>query len=75
MAQRLIQELAWPLGVTSIPSQPLEVVRAGWKHACEAMSSSSSSIHFGHYMARMFNPSIAIQHTTGRYWYVFGLLT
>jgi len=35
-------------------------VTAGWQKAHKATSSSSSGLHFGHYMAGTFNPTIAV---------------
>jgi len=33
---------------------------AGWCNACKATSLAKLAVHFGHYMAGMFNPMIAI---------------
>jgi len=60
MAACLLCELAQPQEVTQIPDHQLEEVMLGWKKAWEITLSSPSSIHFGHYMAGNFNPTIAI---------------
>jgi len=36
----------------------------GWQKVRETMASSMSSVHFGHYMAGMFNPEIALLNAT-----------
>jgi len=33
---------------------------AGWRKACEATSPSPSGLHFSHYMAGTFNPTVAV---------------
>jgi len=46
-----------------IPSRLLDEVMAGWCKACKATSLAPSAVHFGHYMAGMFNPTIAVFNT------------
>jgi len=56
----LIQAMQWPDNLPQIPSRKLEEVTTGWHKAQEATSSAPSAVHFGHYMAGMFNPMIAV---------------
>jgi len=52
--------LARPPTISIIPQRTLDEITAGWRKAREATSSSLSGLHFGHYMAGTFNPTIAI---------------
>ena len=56
----LIQAMQWLDNLPQIPSRILEEVTTGWHKAQEATSSAPSAVHFGHYMAGMFNPMIAV---------------
>ncbi len=49
-----------PAKLPQISPQQTGEITAGWQKAQEATSSSPSSIHFGHYMAGTFNPTIAV---------------
>jgi len=60
MAQRLLAALARPPTISIIPQWTLDEITMGWRKAREATSSSPSGLHFGHYMAGTFNPTIAI---------------
>jgi len=60
MACCLIQALKQPSPHMLIPTQTLGEITAGWCKAREPTSSSPSTIHFGHYMARTFNPTISV---------------
>jgi len=60
MAARLIQALQWPAHPPPISQRTLNEINSGWRKARESTSSSPSAIHFGHYMAGTFNPTIAI---------------
>jgi len=46
--------------VTNNTTDPLDEITTTWRQAREATSSSPSGIHFGHYMASMFNSTITI---------------
>jgi len=60
MTQRFIAALARPPGISTIQKRGIDKITAGWKKAREATSSSPSGVHFGHYMAGTFNPTIAV---------------
>jgi len=60
LTKRLLKALHRPPTIPSIQPRELGKITAGWRRAQEATSSSPSSIHFGHYMAGTFNPTIAI---------------
>jgi len=59
-AQHLLQALRRPENITTIPNRQLDEITMGWHKAWEATSSSPLALHFGHYMASTFNPTIAI---------------
>jgi len=59
-AKCLIQALQRPENITTIPNRQLDEITTGWCKAQEATSSVPSALHFGHYMAGTFNPTIAI---------------
>jgi len=56
----LIQAMQWLDNIPQIPSRLLEEVTTGWHKAREATSSAPSAVHFGHYMAGTFNPTIVV---------------
>jgi len=60
VAMHLLQALKCPHSIPPIPKCTLDEIAAGWRQACEATSSSPSGIHFSHYMAGAFNPTIAV---------------
>jgi len=60
VATRLLQALKCPLSIPPILKRTLDKITARWRQAHKEMSSSLSGIHFGHYMAGMFNPTIAV---------------
>jgi len=60
MTQRLIAALAQPPGINTIQKSGIDEITAGWKKAHKATSSSPLGVHFGHYMAGTFNPTIAV---------------
>jgi len=60
MTKRLLEALRRPPGIKTIQPRQLDKITAGWRKAREATSSAPSSIHFGHYMAGTFNPTIAV---------------
>jgi len=60
MTKRLLLALRRTLGMTIIQPRKLVNITAGWHKVRESTSSSPSSIHFGHYMAGTFNPTIAV---------------
>jgi len=59
MAQRLIQAMQRPRNLPQISPRRWDKVTSGWSKACKATSSAPSTVHFGHYMAGTFNPTIA----------------
>ncbi len=60
MAQHLLTALKRPENITQIKSRNLDKITTGWHKAREATSSAPSAVHFRHYMAGTFNPTIAI---------------
>jgi len=63
-AVKFLSSLTHPALVTNIPSRSLEEYTGGWRKSRETMSSSASGIHFGHYIARTFNPEILLVNAT-----------
>jgi len=59
MAQHLLTALQ-PVNITQIKLCNLDEITAGWHRAREATLSALSVIHFRHYIAGTFNPTIAI---------------
>jgi len=64
MAQCLLVALAQPLTVPTILQRTLDEITTGWCRAREVTSLLPSGVHFGHYMAGMFNPDILIFNST-----------
>jgi len=62
--EKLLQHLQKPEQVHAFTSQSLEDYTISWRKARESTSSSLSGIHFGHYMAGMFNPNIVLFNAT-----------
>jgi len=60
MTQQLIKALAQPPGINTIQQQGIDEITAGWRKAHKVTSSSPLGVHFGHYMAGTFNPTIAV---------------
>jgi len=56
----LLSALQHPPDIVPIQTRQLGDITAGWCKAREVTSSSPSLIHFGHYMASTFNPTIAV---------------
>ncbi len=60
MVIRLIQAMQRSDNLPQITSRLLHEVMAGWHNAHKATSLAPLAVHFGHYMAGMFNPTIAV---------------
>jgi len=60
MTKCLLLALQQTLTISCLQSRKLDDITEGWRKAREATSSSPSLIHFGHYMAGTFNPTIAV---------------
>jgi len=58
--RHLIQALKRLENITTIPNRQLDEITLGWRKAWAVTSSSPLALHFGHYMAGTFNPTIAI---------------
>jgi len=60
MLKHLLVALQRPHNISLKQLWQLGDITAGWCKAREAMLSSPSSIHFGHYMVGTFNPTIMV---------------
>ncbi len=60
LMQKFIKALARPPGINIIQKRGIDKIMTGWQRAREVTSSSPSGVHFGHYMAGTFNPTIAV---------------
>jgi len=60
MMVKLLQTLRCPADLPDIHIGGEEEFNRGWRKAREQTASSPSKVHFGHYMAGTFNPTIAI---------------
>jgi len=63
-AAQFLSAVLRPSSVVDVPPRSLESYSRGWKKAQESMSSSTSGIHFGHYITSTFNPETLIINAT-----------
>jgi len=61
---KLLQQLQHPQQVRDIPQQTTQEYASGWWKARESTASLPLGIHFGHYMASMFNLNILLFNAT-----------
>jgi len=59
-AAKLLLHLQYPPNLQPIPAQSLQEYQSGWHKAQQAMSSSPSVIHFGHYIVGTFNLDLVV---------------
>jgi len=59
---RFLVAVSCPQNVTEVIPQSLASYSQEWNKLQEATSSLASGIHFGHYMAGMFNPEILVMN-------------
>jgi len=59
-AAQFLLVLVWPPGMQDVAQHSINAYSRWWQKAREATGSSALGIHFGHYMARTFNPTILI---------------
>jgi len=57
---KFLVAMACPKDVEDITPQSTQAYCCGWRKARETMGSSTSRIHFGHYIAGTFNPEILV---------------
>jgi len=63
-AAKFLSATLRPLGVEDMATCSTQMYCCGWQKAQETTRSSASGIHFGHYMAGMFNPEMLLINTT-----------
>jgi len=57
---KLLCHLQYPPNLQQISPHSLQEYQSSWQKAWEAMSSSPSGVHFGHYIVGTFNPDLLI---------------
>jgi len=55
-AATFLSSLTHPQSITDVPAQTTTDYCKGWQRAHKTTSSSTSGIHFGHYIVGTFNP-------------------
>jgi len=63
-AEKFLLAVSCPQTISNIGPRLLTSYCQSWQKTRESTSSSASGIHFGHYIARTFNPEILVMNVT-----------